>query len=62
MTDYLLDADQKIPNWLIKVTFMTKIKTVSKSGIKSRYGIMEFSTSDVILGLRFFSLKRHSSW
>lgn len=61
MTDYLLDADQKIPNWLIKIAFMTKIKTVSKSGIKSRYG-MEFSTSDVVLGLRFFSLKRHSSW
>ena len=50
MTDYLIDADQKIPNWLIKITFLVKVETAFRLDIKSTFGIMGFSTSDAILG------------
>ena len=53
MTDYLLGADQKIPDWLIRVTFLGKVETASKSSIKSRFGIMGFRTSNAILSLWF---------
>ena len=35
MTDYLTGADQKIPNWLIKLTFPVKVETAIKLGIKT---------------------------
>lgn len=44
----LTGADKKIPDWLIKILFLVL-------GIKSKLGILGFSTSDAILGL-FFSL------
>lgn len=53
VTDYLIDVDRKIPDLLIKIMFLEKIKTAVKSGIKSRFGITGFSTSDAILGLWF---------
>ena len=56
MTGYLTGADQTIPNWLIKITFLGKVETTVRLSIKSRFGIMGFSTSDSILGPRFFSL------
>ena len=52
-TDYLLGTDQKIPDWLIKTTFLGKVKTTGRSGITSRFGIMGFSKSDAILSLWF---------
>ena len=52
--DDLISVDQKIPNWLIKVTFLGKVKTTIRFGVKSRSGIMVFSTGDIILGLRVF--------
>jgi len=52
----LIDADQKISDWLIKIAFLVKVKTASGLGIKSRFGVMGFSTSDTILGLWFFFL------
>ena len=55
VTDYLTGTDQKIPDWLIKVPFLGKVKAAIRSGIKSRLGFMGFSTSDAILGLWFFS-------
>ena len=30
-TDYLIGVDQKIPDWLIKMTFLDKIETVIRS-------------------------------
>ena len=54
VTYYLIGADKKIPNWLIKITFWRKIKTTIRLGIKSKFGIMSFSTSDTILDLWFF--------
>lgn len=34
-TDYLIDADQKIPDWPITITFLGKVKTTVRSGSKS---------------------------
>lgn len=34
MTDYLLGADQAIPDLLLKITFLVKIETTVKLGIK----------------------------
>lgn len=55
MTDYLTGTDQKIPDWLIKVAILGKVKAAIRSGIKSQLGSMGFSMSDAILGLWFFS-------
>lgn len=51
--DYLIGTDQKIPDWLIKIAFLGKLKTAVRSGIESRFGIVGFSASDAILGLWF---------
>ena len=45
-----------ILNWLIKITFLGKVETAVRLGIKSKLVIMGISTSDTILGLWFFSL------
>lgn len=52
-TDDLIGAAQKIPNWLIKITFLGEVGTAIKSDTKSRFRITGFSTSDAILGLWF---------
>lgn len=56
MTDYLIGADPKIPDGLTKIIFLVKMETAVRSDIKSRFGIMGFSTSDTILGLWVFFL------
>lgn len=53
VTDYLTHMDQKIPDWFLKITLLVKVKTATRSGVKSRFGIMGCSTSDAILGLWF---------
>ena len=35
VTDYLTGTDQKIPDWLIKIPFLGKVKAAIRSGIKS---------------------------
>lgn len=55
MTDYLAGADQKIPNLLIKITFLVMVETPVKLGLKSMLGL-GFGTSDIILDLWFLSL------
>ena len=52
----LIGVDQKISDWFIKITFLVKVETASRLGIKSRFGVTGFSTSDTILGLWCFSL------
>lgn len=42
MTDHLISADQKIPSWLIKITFLKKVETATEAGSKSRFGIVGF--------------------
>ena len=54
VTDHLTDADQKIPGWLIKTKPLGKVGTEIRLSMKSRFGVMGFSTSDVILGLWFY--------
>lgn len=49
MTDYLNGANRKIPDWVIKTTFWGKVEIAGKSGFKSSFDIMGFSTSDTIL-------------
>ena len=53
LTDFLIGADQKIPNCLITITFLEEAKTAIRSGIKSRFGILGFSKSDATLGPGF---------
>ena len=54
VTDYPIGTGQKIPDCLTKITLLGKVKTAIRAGIKSRFGIMGFSTSDTILGLWLF--------
>lgn len=56
MADDLIGSEQKIPDYLIKITFLATIQTAIQLGIKSRISFMGFSTSDAILGLWIFSL------
>lgn len=56
VTDYLTGADQKTSDWLIKILLLVKVETAIKLGIKSRFGILGFSTSDAIWGLWFLFL------
>jgi len=51
--DNLQGANQKIPNWLIKTTFLGKVEAIIRSGITSRFGIKDFSRSVFILTLCF---------
>lgn len=53
VTDYLTGMNQKIPDWFLKITLLVKVKTATRSGIKSRFAIMGCNTSDAILGLWF---------
>lgn len=53
MTHYLIDTDQKNPDWLIKITFLGKVKMAIRVGLKSRFGVMGFSKSAAVLGLWF---------
>ena len=52
---YLIAADQEIPNCLINITLLVKVISAVWLGIKSRVGVMGFSTSpsDTILRLWF---------
>lgn len=46
-------VDKKIPKGLIEITFLVKVETAIKLGIKSRLRIMGFSITDTILDLWF---------
>lgn len=48
VTDYLIDIDQKIPGWLIKIMFLGEVKRAIRSDIKFWFDIMGFSISDTI--------------
>lgn len=52
-SDYLIDVDQKIPDWLIEIMLLKEVETAIRSGIKSRFAIMSFSASDTIWSLWF---------
>ena len=52
VTDYLSKVlDQKIPYWLIMVMFLGEVKTAVKTGIKSRFGIMNFEQTALLTSL-----------
>ena len=52
-TDYLIGVDQKIPDWLMKRVFLGEVEAAIRSGIKSRFGILGFSTRDAIWACGF---------
>lgn len=41
----MIDADQKIPDSVSNITFIGKVETAVRLGIKSRFGIMSFDIS-----------------
>lgn len=49
MAGNLTGADQKIPALLVQFTFLGQVETAVKSGVKSTFGLIGFSTSDTIL-------------
>ena len=51
ITDYLIGADWNIPEGLIKIMFLGKFEAAIKSGIRCKFGITGFSTSDALLTL-----------
>lgn len=51
-TDYLTAA-QPENSRLVKIVFLAEAETTSKSGGKSRFSVMDVSTSDAIWGLWF---------
>ena len=55
MTNYLIGADWKIPNWLIKIPLLVKADTAVRLGIKSGFSNMGFNTSDAMWGVWCFS-------
>ena len=56
VTDEVIGADQKIPDCLIKTAFLGEIETANRVGIKSKFEILDCSSSDAILGWWFFSV------
>lgn len=48
ITDYLIDADQKIPHWWMKTVFLGDVEIAIRSGSKTEFGIMGFGTNDTI--------------
>lgn len=48
ITNCLVGADQKISNYLIKITFCKKVETATRSGFKFRFGVMGFGIRDSI--------------
>ena len=56
-TSYLVSVDQEITNCLIKITLLVKVISTVWFGIKSKVGVMGFSTSpsDTTLSLWFSS-------
>ena len=42
VTEYIIGADQNIPEWFIRITFLGKVKTTIKSGIRTgQQGIVQ---------------------
>lgn len=62
--DYLIVTDQKIPDWLVKITFLGNVKTAIRLSIKSKFGIIGFSTSDAIWEpvVFLFNSKKYKLW
>lgn len=53
VTDDLIGVNQKIPYWLIRIVFLKEVATPATPGIKSKFGVTGFSTSNAILVLWF---------
>ena len=54
VTDDVIGANQKIPDWLIKITYLGEVETANRRAVKSRPDIL--LGCDALLGLWFFSV------
>lgn len=54
VTDEVIGAEQKIPGWLIKITFLGEVETANKRAVKSRPDILLGCAA--LVGLWFFSV------
>ena len=54
VTDDVIGTDQKIPDWLIKITFLGEVETANRRAIKSRPDILLGYAA--LVGLWFFSV------
>ena len=45
MVDYLMGADEKIPNWAVETVFLEEVVTAIKLDIKSYFADMGLSTN-----------------
>ena len=55
-TDDLVGADQKIPDWLIKITFLVKVETAVRLVLNLGLVLWALAQVTPFLGLWFFSL------
>ena len=60
MADYLIGGDQKIPNWLVKATFLREVVTVITLGIKPWTGGMDLAQETPFGPIVVFFLKMTS--
>ena len=54
VADYLMDTDQKIPDWPVQAAFLREVVTVIRLDIKSWFADVGLSTNDSILGILLF--------
>ena len=57
VADYLIGADQKIPDWPVKTTILGEVITAVRLPTKSWFADVGLSTSDSVLGLLFLFFK-----
>ena len=55
MADYLIDTDQKIPDWAIRTAFLGEVVTAINLSVKSWFADMGLSTGDFIWDLFLFN-------
>ena len=48
--DYLIGADQKVPNWLIKIAFLAKVKTAIRNSLGGTAHVKDPALSLLWLG------------
>ena len=58
-TDDLVGADQKIPDWLIKITFLVKVETAVRLVLNLGLVLWALAQVTPFLGLWFFLFSKH---
>ena len=61
VADFLTDADQNVPDWLVQTTFLGEVVMAIRLDIKSWFTDVGLSTGDSIWGLFFLLLTMENS-